>query len=174
VAFERVSSEDVFHGNLIHVRREHYRHDDGEVVEREVALHPGASVVVAHDGEFVYLVEQPREIVGEEALLELPAGKIDPGETPRQTAARELAEEIGRSAHELEELITVYASPGFSNETFHLFLATGLSEAGAQADEEERITPRAVALDDLDSLIGRVQDAKTLIGLLLLRHRLDS
>lgn len=174
MAFERIASEEVFAGNLIHVRREHYRHEDGEVVEREVAAHPGASVIVAHDGESVYLVEQPREVVGAEALLELPAGKIDPGETPEQTAARELVEEIGRRPGTLEHLATVYASPGFSDETFHLFLATDLTEDEAGADEEERITVRAVPLAGLDGLLAEVRDAKTLIGLLLLARQLDA
>ena len=173
MAFERVSSEEVFAGNLIRVRREHYRHDDGEVVEREVAAHPGAAVVVAHDGESVYLVEQPRAVVGADALLELPAGKIDPGETPEQTAARELIEETGRRAGSLEALATVYASPGFSDETFHLFLATDLTEEEGAADEEERITVRAVPLAEVEAMIGGVRDAKTLIGLLMLLRRLD-
>jgi ADP-ribose pyrophosphatase len=128
--------------------------------------------MVAHDGEFAYLVEQPREVVGEERLLELPAGKIDPGEEPEETAARELIEEIGKRAGRLEPLGTVYASPGFSNETFHLFLATELSDESADAGEEERITVRAVPLSDLDEVIAGARDAKTLIGLLLLRGRL--
>lgn len=174
MAFERISSEEVFAGNLIRVRREQYRHEDGEVVEREVAAHPGAAVIVAHDGENVYLVEQPREVVGMESLLELPAGKIDPGETPEQTAARELVEETGRSAGTLERLATVYASPGFSDETFHLFLATELAEEEAGGDEEERITVKKVPLSDLDGVLAEVRDAKTLIGLLMLARRLSA
>ena len=101
--FERIDSRKVWQGKIATVRVDCFRHDDGEVVEREVAAHPGASVIVAHDGESVYLAEQPREVVGAEALLELPAGKIDRGRPPEQTAARELVEEIGRRAGHLEQ-----------------------------------------------------------------------
>lgn len=174
MAFERIDSEEVFSGGLIRVRRERYRHDDGEEVVRELAVHPGASVIVAHDEASIYLVEQPREVVGEDALLELPAGKIDPGETPEATAHRELIEEIGMRAESMEKLATVYASPGFTDETFHLYLGTGLSaEAAAELDEEERITVRAFPLGQLGQLIGEVRDGKTLIGLLLLQSRLS-
>jgi 8-oxo-dGTP pyrophosphatase MutT (NUDIX family) len=172
VAFERIDSEEVFSGKLIRVRRERFRHDDGAVVQRELAVHPGAAVIVAHDGENVFLVRQPREVVGEEALLELPAGKLDAGEEPERTAQRELGEEIGKRAGTLEPLATVYASPGFSDETFHLFLATDLADAAADPEEEERITIEPVPLADLDDLIPRLRDSKTLIGLLLLRRLL--
>jgi ADP-ribose pyrophosphatase len=173
VAFERVDSEVVFSGGLISVRRERFRHDDGGEVAREHAVHPGAAVVVAYDGEHVHLVRQPREVVGEEALLELPAGKVDPGETPERTAARELAEEIGKRAGRLEPAASVYASPGFSDEVFHLFFATELVDAPtAGVEEEERITPVAMGLSELDRLIESARDAKTLIGLMLLARRL--
>lgn len=173
MAFERTRSEEVFTGNLLRVRREFFRHDDtGEEVERELAAHPGASVIVAHDGRSVYMVAQPREVVGEQSLLELPAGKIDPGESPEQTAQRELIEEIGYSAASWEPLKTVYASPGFTDETFHLFLATDLTERRGEPDEEERILVERFPLDELDEILERVSDAKTLIGLLMLRERL--
>ena len=78
------------------MRIDSFRYADGEPAEREVVAHPGAVAIVAHDDEHVYLVRQPREAVGEPALLELPAGKLDvEGETPLECAQRELAEEIG-------------------------------------------------------------------------------
>jgi ADP-ribose pyrophosphatase len=173
VAFERIQADEVYAGGLIQVRRDVYRHEDGAEVVREVAIHPGAAVIVPFDGRAVHLVEQPREIVGEEALLELPAGKLDPGETPEQAAHRELVEEVGQAAGTLELLTVVYASPGFTNETFHLFLATDLSPAAApKPDEDERITIRMVSHADLATVIDQVRDAKTLIGLLLLQRRL--
>lgn len=118
------------------------------------------------------MVAQPREVVGEQSLLELPAGKIDPGETPEQTARRELIEEIGYAAATWEPLKTVYASPGFTDETFHLFLATDLTEQRSEPDEEERILVERFPLDELDEILERVSDAKTVIGLLMLRERL--
>ena len=75
--------------------------DDGEEADREVVAHPGAVGIVAHDGERIYLVRQPREAVGEQSLLELPAGKLEEGEEPLETAKRELAEEIGKGAEQL-------------------------------------------------------------------------
>jgi ADP-ribose pyrophosphatase len=172
--FERVGGEEAWSGRMIQVRVERFRHRDGQEVTREVAVHPGAAVIVAHDGESVYLVTQPREAVGEQSLLELPAGKIDPGEEAETTARRELVEEIGMEAATWEPLKVCYASPGFSDETYHLFLATDLRSArqAAEVEEDERITVEAVPLAELGAAIERCRDAKSLIGLLLLRERL--
>ncbi|HEV2074728.1 MAG TPA: NUDIX hydrolase [Thermoleophilaceae bacterium] len=173
MGFEHLGGEEVWEGRMIRVRVERFRHEDGGEVAREVAIHPGAAVVVAHDGEHVHLVTQPREAVGEEALLELPAGKIDQGEEPLAAARRELAEEIGMGAGSWELLKRCYASPGFSDETYHLYLATDLRRADASAEEEERIRLEAVRLTELDQAIERCVDAKSLVGLLLLRGRLS-
>ena len=87
-----MAGEERWKGRILTVRVDTFRHDDGEEVEREYAEHPGAAAVVAHDGEVLYMVRQPREAVGEEALLEIPAGKLDQdGEGPLETAKRELA-----------------------------------------------------------------------------------
>jgi ADP-ribose pyrophosphatase len=171
--FEKVGSEVVYEGRLVSVRRARFRHEDGEVVEREIVVHEGAVGVVAHDGERIYLVRQPREAVGVPDLLELPAGKLDvEGEDPLDTGKRELAEEIGKAAEHWEHLVTFYTSPGFTNEQVHLFLATGLSDSPAETEENERIDVCAHPLADLDRLIQESCDSKTLIGLLKLRERL--
>jgi 8-oxo-dGTP pyrophosphatase MutT (NUDIX family) len=128
--------------------------------------------VVAHDGESLYLVRQPREAVGEQALLEIPAGKLDEdGEEPLDTAKRELIEEIGKGAREWETLTTALASPGFTDERYHLFLATGLydAEPDEDPDENERIEIVEWPLDRLDEAIEQTTDAKSLIGLLWFR-----
>ena len=170
MTFERIGGESIWSGRIASVRVERFRYDDGEEAEREVVAHPGAVAIVAHDGERVYLVRQPREAVGEQALLELPAGKLDEeGEGPLETAKRELAEEIGKGAREWKHLTTVYASPGFSDEEMHIYLATGLYEESAEAEENERIEIEAVPLAELDDLIARCRDSKTAIGLLWLR-----
>jgi ADP-ribose pyrophosphatase len=170
MAFERIDSEEVWSGKIGKVRIDRVRYDDGEEADREVVEHPGAVAIVAHDGERVYLVEQPREPVGESALLELPAGKLDEeGEEPLDTAKRELAEEIGKGARSWETLTTCYGSPGFSDEQFHIFLATDLYDERAETDENERITIRAVPLAELDDVIRANRDAKTIIGLLWLK-----
>jgi 8-oxo-dGTP pyrophosphatase MutT (NUDIX family) len=169
MAFERVDSEEVWSGRIASVRVERFRHDDGEVVEREVVGHPGAVAVVAHDGETLWMVRQPREAVGED-LLELPAGKLDEeGEDALATAKRELAEEIGKAAKTWKHLTTFWASPGFSDEQIHVYLATDLYDEQAHTDEIERIDIVPVPLAELDDVIRSNTDAKTLVGLLWFR-----
>ena len=174
MSFERVRSEVVWQGRIATVRVDTVRFDDGEEAEREVVEHPGSVAVVAHDGERVYLVKQPREPVGEQALLELPAGKLDEeGEAPLDTAKRELAEEIGKGAETWEHLTSIYTSPGFADEECHLFLATDLRDESAEAEENERIEIVTVPLAELDATIAGCRDAKTVIGLLWLVGRLQ-
>ena len=170
--FEQTSSETVYEGYQMTVFRRTFRHEDGDEVVRQVITHPGAVAVVAHDGDRVWLVRQPREVVGRPDLLELPAGKREEGEEPLETAKRELAEEIGKAAHEWELVSRFYTSPGFSDEQVHVYIATGLRDESAPVDENERIDIVRHPLDDLDALIDGVEDSKTLIGLYELRRRL--
>jgi 8-oxo-dGTP pyrophosphatase MutT (NUDIX family) len=169
--FKQTHSELAYAGELIKVFKRRFRHEDGEEVEREITVHDGAVGVVAHDGEQIWLVRQPREAVGEPDLLELPAGKLDEdGESPLETAKRELAEEIGKAAESWEHLKTYYSSAGFTDEEVHLFLATGLSDVERPSvEEDERIEIVTYPLSELDALIDEVTDAKTLIGLYALR-----
>jgi 8-oxo-dGTP pyrophosphatase MutT (NUDIX family) len=174
MTFERLETETVWEGRIAVVRRERWREEDGEEVEREVVGHPGAVGVVAWDDERVWLVRQPREAVGVEDLLEVPAGKLDePGETPLECARRELAEEIGKQAEHWELLHRCYTSPGFTDEEVHVFLATGVTDVAERppADDADRIEAARWPLSELDDLIDEVHDAKTLIGLLALRAR---
>ena len=168
--FERVDSETVFEGKMITLRRDRFRHDDGEVT-REVVAHPGAVAMVAHDGDHLYMVSQPREAVGE-WLLELPAGKLEEGEEALATAKRELAEEIGRAAASWELLAECYSSPGFTDEKLYIYLATDLSDAEGEPGENERIEVHRLALADIGKAIRECRDAKSLIGLLCLEERL--
>ena len=169
MSFERVASEQVWAGRIVSVRHDRFRHDDGEVVDREIVDHPGAVAVVAHDGEHLWLVRQPREAV-EEYLLELPAGKLDEqGEDALATAKRELAEEIGKGAKTWKHLTTFQASPGFSAEEIHVYLATDLYDEQAETDEIERIEIVKVPLAELDDAIKSNIDSKTLVGLLWFR-----
>jgi 8-oxo-dGTP pyrophosphatase MutT (NUDIX family) len=168
---ERISSKIVYEGAIATVRTGEFRLSDGTVTEREVVGHPGAVAMVAHDGEHLYLVRQPREAVEDESLLELPAGKLDvSGESELECAQRELAEEIGKEAAEWTELKRLYTSPGFTDEQTIVFLATGLSDADVEPDADERIEIVRWPLDDLDAAIDECMDAKSLIGLMLFRE----
>jgi 8-oxo-dGTP pyrophosphatase MutT (NUDIX family) len=174
--FEQVAAETIHEGKFITLERRVYRHEDGDEAEREIVIHPGAVGVVVLDGENLWLVRQPREAVGAPDLLELPAGKLDEeGESPLETAKRELAEEIGKQAEHWEDLGSFYTSPGFASEEVFLYLATGISDADVvpQVAEDERIHVEVRPLSELDDILAETKDAKTLIGLMKLRTRLD-
>jgi 8-oxo-dGTP pyrophosphatase MutT (NUDIX family) len=169
-----LGGETAFSGRLIEVRIERFRHSDGEQVTREIVRHRGAVGIVAHDDEHVWLVRQPRETV-EADLLEIPAGRLDvDGESPLEAAQRELAEEVGLGAERWEPIFTFYTSAGFTDERVHLFRATGLHEASAESEENERIEIVVWPLAALDEAIDECQDGKTLIGLLWLARRLNA
>jgi ADP-ribose pyrophosphatase len=172
VTVERIGSRSEWQGRIAKVRVDTFRYDDGEEAEREIVEHPGSVAIVAHDGERLFLVRQPREAVGEDALLELPAGKLDEeGESPLDTAQRELAEEIGKAADDWRHIKSFWLSPGFADEECHLFLATGLRDDSAEPDENERIEIVELPLGELDQAIEDCRDAKTLVGLLWLRDQ---
>ena len=173
--FERVSSETEYEGSFFSVRREVFRHEDGDDAEREVVVHTGAVGIVALDGDELWFVRQPREAIGSPDLLEIPAGKLDEeGEEPLETAKRELAEEIGKQAADWEPLGSFYTSPGFTDEEVHLFLASGLSDVDEHPEvhENERIHVEVRPLADLDELVATATDSKTIVGLARLRLRL--
>ena len=173
MGFERIGGEEVWAGRIASVRVDRFRYDDGEEAEREIVAHPGAVAMVAHDGERLYLVRQPREAVDEQALLELPAGKIE-DEGPLETGKRELAEEIGKAAGSWALLTRFYTSPGFAAEEVHVYVATELKDAQpSDAEEDERLELVEVPLAHLDDVIAECRDAKSLVGLLWFRafHR---
>lgn len=171
---ERIGGRLAYRGPIFSVREDVFRHDDHETAERQIVVSPAAAAVIAHDGETLCMVRQPREAVGDPALLEIPAGKVDDDETPLEAAKRELAEEIGRKADDWRHLHSFYASPGFATEELHLFLATGLHDAAAEGDEGERIEVVEVPLIELEGAIEQCHDAKSLVGLLMLREILRS
>jgi 8-oxo-dGTP pyrophosphatase MutT (NUDIX family) len=168
MTFERVGGKVIHEGRIGTLRVEKFRHDDGEVVQREVLEHPGAAVMLPLDGDRIWLVRQPREVVGEQALLELPAGKLN-GAEALDTAKRELREEIGKSAATWQHLTSFYASPGFTNEEIHAYLATDLSDDPLEAEENERIEIVSEPLSRLDDVIRQCRDSKSLVTLLWFR-----
>jgi len=171
---ELLDSEVLLEGVALDLARKTYRREDGTVVIREVAEHPGSVAVLAHDGEFVYLVAQPREAVEEDRLLEIPAGTLDVAEeTPLECAQRELAEEAELQAAEWRELQVIYTSPGVLSEQEWIFAATGLSPASGQRDDDEQIEIVRLAIAEIPAVLPKIRDATTLIGLLLLLRELQ-
>jgi ADP-ribose pyrophosphatase len=166
--FERIDTQTIFDGKFFGVERGTFRHEDGEVVERELVTHPGAVGVVVLDGDNLWLVRQPREAVGVPDLLEIPAGKLDEeGEDPLECAQRELAEEIGKQAEHWESLGSFFTSPGFADEEIHLFLATGISNVPErpEVEEDERIDVEIIPVAQIDEILATNKDSKTLVAL---------
>jgi 8-oxo-dGTP pyrophosphatase MutT (NUDIX family) len=169
--FQPLGEEISWEGAIIKAGTARYRYEDGAEVDRDKIWHPGAVAILPVDETHVWLIRQPREVIGEPALLEIPAGKLDvPGEPALEAAKRELAEEIGMQASDWRELLDFYTTAGFCDERIWLFVAKGLSatDAVGHAEEDERIDIVPWRLDDLDAAISACSDAKTLIALLWL------
>lgn len=170
---EQVQSRTLLKGYFVDVAEKRFRRAGGSEVVRQVVEHPGSVGILAYDEECVHLVSQPREAVGEDSLLEIPAGTLDvAGESKLECAERELGEEVGLRAQRWTELHAIYPSPGFLSEELTLFEATGLSAGPGETDETEQIEIVRLPLAELDAALPGVEDAKTLIALLLLRDRL--
>ena len=169
----RVSSRRAYSGKIISLDVDTVRFPDGSVGELEMIRHPGASAIVpflsdpAGQDPQVLLIRQYR-YAAEGFLYEIPAGRLNPGEAPRDCALRELKEETGCSAGEVEHLFTMYTTPGFTDERIHLFMATQLvaGETKHEADEFLELQPMLLsrALQMVEA--GEIQDAKTALGLL--------
>jgi ADP-ribose pyrophosphatase len=135
--------------------------------EREVVRHRGAVAIVAVDAEErLWLVRQRREAVRKE-LLELPAGLVEEGEEPLETARRELREECGLRGGSWRELGAFYTSPGFADERMVVFCAEGLEQGEPDPDEGETVTIVHWRADEIAARLGELEDAKTIAGLLL-------
>lgn len=164
-----VSEKHIYKGNIINVDNLTVTLPDGRQATRDIVRHPGASVVVPlnEKGE-VYMVRQFRKPI-DAVTLEIPAGKLDPGEDPLICAKRELKEETGLEAKEIKHLVSIHSTPGFSNEVLHMYSATGLSEGESCADEDEFISTEKYPVADLIEMIlnGKITDAKTIVGVLL-------
>ena len=148
IAFEKtVRKERIFSGKVLKFDVDTVELPDGTVSTRELVYHPGGvGVVVIDEGGFVYMVRQFRKPY-EKAILEIPAGKIDPGEEPLVCGKRELIEETGYRAKEFISLGEFYPSVGYTNEVIHIFLATGLTKGEANPDDDEYVDIERIHID---------------------------
>lgn len=164
-----LSSERIYEGRMINLRRDMVRLPDGNSSSREVVEHPGAvAVVPVLDDGAVLLVRQFRHPVGK-VLLEIPAGKLGPGEEPDLCAARELEEETGYRTGKLERKSSLFTGPGFTDEVIHIYVASELVRSEACPDEDEFIEAERFDADTVRQMVrdGRICDAKTIAGLML-------
>jgi ADP-ribose pyrophosphatase len=171
-----LSSTMVYSGSFLKVYRDEVRLPDGRMTVREYVRHPGAvmMVPVLADGRVV-LVRQFR-YPHQRHFIEIPAGKIDPGETPLETGRRELREECGYVAHRWDHLMTVHPCIGYSDERIELYLARDLEHVGAALDDEEFLEVLTVPLDEALAWTrtGRITEVKAVIGLTLAREALGT
>ena len=158
-----VSSEEIFRGKVVHLFRDTVRLPNGKNATREVMRHPGAAAVVplTEDGD-VILVRQYRYPF-ERVMLEIPAGKLDPGEDPLVCATRELTEETGYEAEEIVPLGVFYPSVAILDEKIHLYLARGLTVHAANPDDDEFLHVEQRPLGEMVEAVmrGEVPDGKT-------------
>lgn len=168
---KQLRSDEVFVGKILRVTVDTVELENGKEAKREVVHHHGGSGVVpmTENGE-IYLVRQFRYAFGKE-LLEIPAGKLEPGEDPLETARRELVEECGLTAESFVDLQPVYPSVGYDNEVIYMYLASGLHQVQAQPDEDEFLDLVKMPLDQAIAMIetGEIADAKTVAALLKLK-----
>lgn len=167
-----LTQEAAFRGALVKVRVDTVALPNGETAQREIVEHPGAVAVIPLTAEGrIVLVRQFRYPINQ-ITLELPAGKLELGETPEATCLRELAEETGFTASQLEKLTEFVVAPGYSTERITLFKAKGLTPASVARDEDEFLETVEVTLDEALAMVrdGRIFDAKTMIGLMWLER----
>lgn len=170
-----MKSDKLYEGKLLNLRVDTVEIPNKKYSKREIVEHPGgvAIIAVTNDNSIV-LVKQYRKAI-EKFLLEVPAGKLEINEEPRETAIRELKEETGYEAKRIEYLLEFYTSPGFSNEKIYLFLATDLEEGEPTPDTGEFIETFKYNIEDLIKMVdrGEIIDSKTIIGISFAKKYLD-
>ena len=165
---QQLDSETVFSGKLLHVRRDRVRLPDGQEATREYIVHPGAAMIIAMPDPDTIVLERQFRYPLRRHFIELPAGKIDPGEAPLPTATRELEEECGYTAARWRHLTTLHPCIGYADERIELFLAETLTALPRRLDEGEFLDVLIVPLCDAIDWVreGRITEAKAVTGLL--------
>ncbi len=162
-----VGTTEIYNGKIIHVRKDEVILPNGSPAIREVIHHSGGSAVVCERDGKILMVRQFRYPFGDE-LWEIPAGKLNEGEDPRDTAFRELEEEGGIKAGRLEELFAIYPAPAYDDEVTHIYRAFDLTDTKIHLDEDEFLSSRWIEKQELKRMLkdGEINDAKTIIALL--------
>jgi len=163
-----VSTRIAYHGGHVQVREDRVIEPGGHECMREIVVHPGAVCIVARPApDKVILIRQYRHAAGR-VLLEIPAGTLHDGEDPRECAIRELEEEAGYRAATMTERAAFWTTPGFTTEFMYLYEAEGLTQTQISPDEDEVIEVDIVSITEALRMIddGRIQDAKSILGLL--------
>ncbi len=163
-----LSSATIYDGPVFGLRRDEVIEPSGVRTTREVITHPGSVVVLpVLPDRRILLIQQYRH-AAKQYLWELVAGRMDPGETPKVAAARELIEETGYRAERLQIFLDVFPTPGFLEERMFILLAEGLTAGEAQPEEDEKIISRAYNRKQLEKMIrgGKLRDAKSVAGIL--------
>ena len=171
-----VEQKSVYKGRIINLRVDKVLLPNGRKALREIVEHPGAvAVVPVLPDERIVLVRQFRKPV-EESLLEIPAGKLEKGESAETCAMRELEEETGFRAGKLEKILKFLPSPGFSDECIHLFKATELQKGRKNTEDDELIEQVFLSVSETVKLIeeGKIKDGKTIIGILIVERGISS
>ena len=160
-----VKTEPIFRGNFISLQVDHVRLPDGRTATREIVRHPGAVAVLALKDDKLIVVEQYRKAL-EKSQVEIPAGKLEPGEDPEEAAKRELEEETGYRCESLKRICSFYTSPGFADEKLHLFAAESVVPGTAHLDEDEFLECGEITFEEAQRYIaeGRISDAKTILA----------
>ena len=172
---EKLKTLTSYHGVIVNVRLDEARLPDGSMAKREVVEHPGGvTVLPLEPNGTVWCVRQYRYPFSR-TLLEVSAGKLEPGEAPELAAARELSEETGLTADEMIYLGPCCTSPGFSTEVLHIYLALGLHRGKMHLDPDEFLNVEKYKLSELEKLVmsGEIDDAKTIIAVLKARRYLE-
>lgn len=173
--FELLNSEIVYPGRAFIIRRDTLRMPDGRETSFDIVEHVGSVIILPLDADgHLLFVRQYRHAAGT-VLLELPAGTLDKGETPKACATREVREETGMAAGKLEPLGGFYLAPGYSTEYMHVYLATDLHYAPLEADADEFLTVERFPVSEALAMFenGEIKDAKSLAAILLARKHLE-
>jgi ADP-ribose pyrophosphatase len=167
-----ISSKELIRTPILWVTMDRAIDPDGFEIKRAIVQHRGSAVMMAVDGRDRILLVRQYRLPARQYLWELPAGRVDEGETPLQAAKRELAEETGYRARTWRKLAEFYPSPGFLAEKMTIYMATGLTEGVQTPMEDERIQTRWFSAAEIDGMIERrkILDGKTMIGFLKWRR----